>query len=376
MKRRIRRASAIMLATTMVMCNSMFAFAADMQTETIVEEQVTTEDTVETQEVIAEESAIEQTEQTEQIEQVEQVVESNGEQAIVQESEESSLIGEYIDEVDVGDAIVKYELTEDAVEDTIIAVSETDDGTEVIYVATEQADVTVMEEVFDIVNSFAFAAEAPSIEDNSWDNYVYTYDYSYDNSSAAQWGAWGGNGNLQGQIYPDTNNNDISNKIGVFTDGDKVDVYVSYASMFSGTGNGNDYNITINGENVKYRVVLEDGTDLSQASLTPGTYNLKIINGDGSISGADVIGAYGQIVIKENNCNNEMQISIPISSMQQQNENISAGDVTFHSPNIMRGSVSCSGASTMPIVPIVFAFIAFSGYLVYYDKQRQQLVYA
>lgn len=206
----------------------------------------------------------------------------------------------------------------------------------------------IIEEPIDLTSSFP-EEKAPSIEDKSWDNYAISYDYNYDTSSAAQWGAWGGNAGLSGQTYEDTNNNDVSNKIGLYTNGDTVKVYVGYAGLFNGAGNGNDYNISIDGQNAKYRVVLEDGTDLSGAYLAPGTYKLKVINGDGSVSGQEVVGATGYIIVKERNAYNEMEFEIPVSAIKEQNSNVNEhfSKVDFYSPNIMsRGPVSCGGAPT------------------------------
>ena len=267
---------------------------------------------------------------------------------------ESVKEAETVDDIDsnvIDDIEVQY--VEDAEESGTILNVENEDGDITVTASTGEIDIEQSSDTSDILSNFSLSNTLPSLDDGSWDDYDCTYSYNYDTSSAAQWGAWGGNGNLQGECYDDTQNNDISNKIGVCTDGDVVKVYVKYASLFTGTGNGNDYNISIDGENTKYRVVLDDGTDLSGATLSPGTYTLRILNGGGDISGSDAAGAYGVIKVYEGNLHNEMEISIPISTLKLQNDNVDTsniGLVTFYSPNIMMGTLSCGGASTSPFL--------------------------
>lgn len=221
---------------------------------------------------------------------------------------------------------------------------------------------------FDLTDPFDLATAdtpAPSLDDGTWKDYGLYYDYNYDTSSAAQWGAWGGNAHLTGQTYPDTNNNDISHAFGLYTDGENVKLYISYAGMFYAAGNGNDYNFMFNGsgyngsESAKFRVVLEDGTDLSAARLEPGEYNLKIYHGDHAMSGY-IADAYGTILIKPDNAYNEMEITIPISVMKEQNPDINTDviqNIAFTSPNLMRGQVECAGASTAPGLSAFLAFM-------------------
>lgn len=303
----------------------------------------------------------------------------------VEKTEETSVVEENIETPVVEDTPVVEEnpaIIEDnpvIIEEMPTAIEETSIIETVDEVAKEEIEkeptpkteekniieeiIEIIEEPVDLTNALETPeTKTPSIEDNSWDNYAISYDYNYDTSSAAQWGAWGGNAGLTGQRYEDTNNNDISNKIGLYTNGDKVKVYVGYAGLFNGAGNGNDYNITIDGQNAKYRIVLEDGTDLSGAYLTPGTYKLKVINGDGSISGSEVAGATGYIVIKERNAYNEMEFEIPVSAIKEQNSNVNEhfSKVDFYSPNIMsRGPVSCGGASTKGagLIGVFFALL-------------------
>ena len=210
---------------------------------------------------------------------------------------------------------------------------------------------------FDFTDPFDLATAdtpVPSLEDGTWHDYGLYYDYNYDTSSAAQWGAWGGNARLTGQTYPDTNNNDISNAFGLYTDGENVKLYISYAGLFYAAGNGNDYNFMFNGsgyngrESAKFRVTLEDGTELSSAQLEPGEYNLKVYHGDHAMSGY-VADAYGTILVKPNNAYNEMEITIPISTMKEQNGDINTEviqNIAFTTPNLMRGRVECAGTST------------------------------
>ena len=278
-------------------------------------------------------------------------------------------------EVDIGDpssdapdeGIVRYvfEGEENTVsEDSNATLISTDD--------IEFVDGGITEEKrglsFDFMDPFDLATasvDPPSMDDGTWSDYGLYYDYNYDVSSAAQWGAWGGNAHLSGQKYPDTNNNDISHAFGLYTDGENVKLYISYAGMFNGMGNGNDYNFMFNGsgyngpESAKFRVVLDDGTDLSQAHLSPGTYDLKIYHGDHSISG-HVADAYGSIIVKPDNAYNEMEVVIPISAMKEQNNGINTDviqSIAFTTPNLMRGQVSCAGTPTGSGLGVLLAFL-------------------
>lgn len=344
------------------------SFETHTEDSNIIEEKMETkedmQEVAETAEVIEESSSIEE---VESVGIVNDVIGMN-------ESDIEENIG-----VPEENIIIKY-VIEDGIEEGTIIEQSVEPGEElgadekvIVDIATEPIDLE-QEDDFQLLNHFALVADAaPSIEDNTWnDDYGYFYDYNYDTSSAAQWGAWGGNGNLQGQTYEDTNNNDINNKFGLYTDGKDVKLYISYASMFQGTGNGDDYNFKIDGEGTKFQVLLEDGTNLRDANLTPGTYNLIVINENMSPSGTQVLGAYGSIIIKENNCNNEMEIVIPVDAMKAQNGNIntdSFSTVSFFTPNLMRSDIYCGGASSGSNYFIIITFAFFIPFVMYLKKK-------
>ena len=254
-------------------------------------------------------------------------------------------------------------------QDVVIEEQIKEDGTQLLTVGTEPFVAEEENSSFNLLNSFVVdeKVEAPTLENDNWSNVPSHYGYSYDTSDTMNWGAWGGNGNLQGYKATSVEDNNINNELKMYTDGNDVHLYISYASLFNGTGNGNDYNFTVDGQNTKYRVVLEDGSDLTSVNLAPGTYNLKVINDDGSISGTDVLGANGTLIVKENNCNNVMTISVPIEQMYAQNSNINKDvvqNISFNSPNIFMGTLSCAGAGNNKLLYIIgsYAIFLLAGY--------------
>lgn len=339
-------------------------------------ESITNEDNTQIDENVAEDTEPLESKETpetdEQLESSDEQLESN-ESTINEEGNTEEIISndtENIDETEKQDkeVITKYIIDETVTEDTVIREYVTEDGITIVEIATPPLELNEEENSISILDHFELTAEtteAPSLDNNSWTEYASYYDNNSGDSnwSAAQWGAWGGNGDLQGQTYDDPWNNDLSNEFKLYTDGQNVHLYIQYAAIFNGTGNGNDYNFNIDGENTKYRVVLDNGNDLTWSSLEPGTYNLMVLNDNGDISGQQVLGAKAQIVVKEGNLHNEMEVVIPLEAMKAQNGAINIDQfstVAFNTPNLMKGEISCAGASSGSTGFIIITFIFFA----------------
>ena len=263
-------------------------------------------------------------------------------------------------------------------EGTILAQDTTDDGNVVIQIAQAAVDAENGDGTTSILSSFTLNAEmgedAPSLANGGWEKYATWYDN--DNmdqaESAAKWGAWGGNGKLQGQKYDNAYNNDLSHQFGLYADGDNVHVYIQYSALYNGVANGNDYQIRVDGVEATYRIGLEDGREITWTQLEPGTYNLKVYNDHGSISGSQVLGACGQIIIKENNLHNEMELVIPMTALKEQNDAIDLSSysvISFFTPNLMEREIACAGASSGPVFFAMMTMLIFLAALVLANKK-------
>ncbi len=225
------------------------------------------------------------------------------------------------------------------------------------------------EENFDPTDHFGLSGEGedpPSIDNGHWSDVPAQWEYNWDNTEqATQWGIWGGNGHLEGYVTDHMDDINVRHHISMYCDGHNIYLYIEYASCFDGAGNGNDYNFYIDGAGAKIRVVYDDGEDLSGPGREPGEHLLRILHGDGDVSGEDVYGGYGKLMVKEGQLNNVQEIVIPLAELKKQNDAInleSFSKVDFFTPNLMYRTISCAGASTgaVPLAAIlVTAAIAY-----------------
>lgn len=273
--------------------------------------------------------------------------------------------------------IVNYVFSDEA-EGTVVGQSYNEAGQLVIQIVQAPVDAEAGAGINNILSSFTLNAEmgddAPSLANGGWEKYATWYDNDNMNQaeSAAKWGAYGGNGKLQGQKYDDAYNNDLSHLFGLYADGDNVHVYIKYSALYNGVANGNDYQIKVDGTMATYRIGLEDGREITWTQLEPGTYNLKVYNDHGSISGSEVLGACGQIVIKENNLHNEMELVIPMTALKDQNDEIDLSSysvISFFTPNLMEREIACAGASSGPVFFAMMTMLIFLAALVLANKK-------
>lgn len=277
-------------------------------------------------------------------------------------------------------AIYKYEIT-DNVDPGIAIRIEMENESLVIYLSEKQVDVEeeIVKEDASLLSHYELATcrnNPPAMSDDTWNGYPVSYEYNWDNSGGCwYWGMWGGNGNLQGYTCQEnTYDTNVRHAMSLYCDGSYVYLHVIYASCFDNPGNGNDYNFAFDEANAKFRVVYNDGADLT-SKREEGSYKLKVIHGDGSISGQDVIGASGTMVVKPNNNNNEMEIKIPIEECARQNSMINTKSfckVTFFTPNLMYRKISCGGAGNSAL-PFVFGTITLfaAGSVIYANKRKK-----
>ena len=247
---------------------------------------------------------------------------------------------------------INYVINDDVEEGTILSQKE-EDGTIILEIATPSVEVAEPLLGFRLLNSFDLMAEtteAPTIEEDTWDGYPLSYEYNWDNSDNCwKWGVWDSNGNCY-KTPEGTYDNNVRHAIGVYSDGENIHLYVSYATIYTGIACGDDYNFTVDGQNAKFRILYADnGSSITSQYRPEGTYDLVVVNGDDWNSNYDANGSYGTIVIKENNKNNEMEIVVPLETLKQQNSNIDIEhiqNIEFYNPNITYRHIGVGGAST------------------------------
>lgn len=404
----MKKLLALMLTATLVISVGAVSVTASEiiggAEETITEESIvepTEEETIDTDEVVEaeetepEEEVIVPAETEETVEEIEEVEESSDiaeEEPAIEEptvAEETSEVPNYVgmNESDIEDivngtvesnVVINYVPLGDSAAGTVVGQTVLEDGRIVIEIASEEAVGADTPMKMNLLGSFGLNADmgtdAPSLANGGWENYAHHYDNDNMNQSqsAATWGAWAGNGNLQGQKYDDVENNDLCHLFGLYADGDNVHIYIKYSALYNGIANGNDYQLRVDGDLATYRVILDDGRDITYTQLEPGTYNLKIYNDHCAISGSEVLGASGQIVIKEGNLHNEMEVVIPMSALKDQNGDINLDSysvISFFTPNLMERELACGGASSGPVIFGVMTLIVFLGAILWAKKK-------
>lgn len=265
--------------------------------------------------------------------------------------EEGTVLREYVDMVDGVKSIIREVSTKSA--------GGGDDG---------DADLT---DHFDLIDD---QTDPPTIDNGKWNDVPAQWEYNWDNTEqATKWGVWGGNGHLENYITDHMDDINVRHHMGIYCDGESVHLFIEYASCFDNPGNGNDYNFYLDGTGTKFRVTFEDGSDLSQTYREPGEYKLLITHGDGAISGQEVEGAYGTIIIKEGQLNNMQEIVIPLEEMKRQNDSVNLDTLSmieFFTPNLMYRHIACAGASSGPVVFIIISAVIFGAYLLIDSKRR------
>ena len=288
----------------------------------------------------------------------------------------------YMADVENGELPVIIKLVEDGSvpEGTILAEYEAldDHGNMVLIreIATAPVVPVSGEEEFDLLDHFGLAAsgaDAPTIDNGGWEGVPSSWEYNWDNTdSATKWGMWGGNGDLKGYVASSIEDLHVRHRMQMYCDGTNVHLLITYASIFDNPGNGDDYNFYIDGEHVKFKVVYDDDAQLTEAR-DPGTYTLKVLHEDDSVSSKDVMGGYGTMTVNRGQLNNMTEICIPISEMVRQNGNINPDSfsmIEFYTPNLMYRRMATSGASSGPIVFALITVAFFGG--AYYRMRKRR----
>ena len=189
---------------------------------------------------------------------------------------------------------------------------------------------------------------------SDWSDKPYSWEYGYDNSNEV-WNGWFYVNGKAEQCEKGTYNNNVRHKIGLYCDGENVYVYVQLATAYGSGFDGIDYEFTIDGQKAAFQL-FTSGADMS----TPGVYNVDVKNRNGSAGYTLADGADSKLLVHENGKNNELEVKIPLSTLQMQNPNIdieNVGNIEFWASHLMYRPVSAAGADTSPYAGAALAFM-------------------
>lgn len=189
---------------------------------------------------------------------------------------------------------------------------------------------------------------------SDWSDKPYSWEYGYENSNEV-WNGWFYVNGKAEQCEKGTYNNNVRHKIGLYCDGENVYVYVQLATAYGSGFDGIDYEFTIDGQKAAFQL-FTSGADMS----TPGVYNVDVKNRNGSAGYTLADGADSKLLVHENGKNNELEVKIPLSTLQMQNPNIdieNVGNIEFWASHLMYRPVSAAGADTSPYAGAALAFM-------------------
>lgn len=200
-----------------------------------------------------------------------------------------------------------------------------------------------------------------------WDSLPATYVYNWDNSANCwYWGVW-----IDGVCYktPEgTYSTDVRHKAQLYCDGEYVYLRIVFSRDYGSKVNGDNYNFYINDNTATFSVVYKGGETLTgnTAKLEPGTHEVEVRHGNGSISFEVAQGSLAYLTKHETDVNAELEMRIPLSEMVRQNQNIkldSIESIRFASSNIMdiNSPITATGASTFPMASAAAALLFVPG---------------
>lgn len=189
---------------------------------------------------------------------------------------------------------------------------------------------------------------------SDWSDKPYSWEYGYDNSNEV-WNGWFYVDGKAEQCDKGTFNNNVRHKIGLYCDGENVYVYVQLATAYQSGFDGIDYEFTIDGQKAAFQLFTNGA-----ANNGPGVYDVDVRNRNGSEGYTLAEGAESKLLVHDNGKNNELEVKIPLSTLQLQNSNIdieNVGNIQFWASHLMYRPVSASGADTSPYAGAALAFL-------------------
>ena len=189
---------------------------------------------------------------------------------------------------------------------------------------------------------------------SDWSDKPYSWEYGYDNSNEV-WNGWFYVDGKAEQCDKGTFNNNVRHKIGLYCDGENVYVYVQLATAYQSGFDGIDYEFTIDGQKAAFQLFTNGAVNNG-----PGVYDVDVRNRNGSEGYTLAEGAVSKLLVHDNGKNNELEVKIPLSTLQLQNSNIdieNVGNIQFWASHLMYRPVSTAGADTSPYAGAALAFL-------------------
>lgn len=286
--------------------------------------------------------------------------------------------------------IKKYEYSDQWEEDTVIShtMELKDDGSGeyrlvlVVSLGLEET-ATETETALDLTSSFGLLAGGGNTVPvdgsfSDWDNVPSSYEYNYDNSNACwEHGEW-----VDGQKYttPEgTYDANVRHEMKMVCDGEYVYLYIKYAKIYGAGFNGEDYQFYIDGNMAAFQVNYAGGGTITNQIYDgdPGLYEVDVLHRNSDMSYSNADGSKAYLYVSPDGYNSQLEMKIPISTMQQQNPDISTdtiGTVEFFTPNLMYRHLNAAGADTSPYagaaVTLLFVPASCAGIKYFGRKKR------
>jgi len=269
---------------------------------------------------------------------------------------------------------VRYEFYDDTEAGMIVDCYEEDDSF-ILLVANEETKLSFEDEEINLLSSFSlmsFIEEEESSEAYpNWEALPMTYENNWDNSNNCwYYGEW-----INGTQYKtdvgsyDTN---VRNGVQLYSDGNYVYLRVVYSlsNTSYGNTNGSDFNFKFGDQVAKFQL-WNNGT-IDHNSYAPGSTNIEVRNGDGSISHNLASGAYATYYKDPNGRNDEVSLAIPMEAFLEQNSNINTNSqtITWYCPNLTYREVSCGGTSTGSTGFIFLTAVFFGASMLAMSKKK------
>nr|WP_319488725.1 Firmicu-CTERM sorting domain-containing protein [uncultured Caproiciproducens sp.] len=213
---------------------------------------------------------------------------------------------------------------------------------------------------------------------DDWVNVPYSYEYNWDNPYI-----------FENQWNPVTQKNEtvtitdengkpynttIRHKMSLYRDDKYVYVHIIMAKNWYTSLNGYDYQFWCDGQMAAFQVVLPGGGTITNGSFGAGLHPVEVRHRDSGISNSIAKDSLAMLKRNAGGINDELELKIPYSEFQRQNQNIDPGNIRvleFFTPNLMYRRIACAGTDTAPYIGItVCAAIAGVGYLFYKKKGK------
>lgn len=205
---------------------------------------------------------------------------------------------------------------------------------------------------------------------SDWADKPFSWEYNYDNSNEVWGSGFPVNGEMVRCEKPNFNLR-VRHKFSLYCDGENVYVYFQCAESAAAGSLGGDYVFTIDGTDVRFRLLAYEID-----AKTPGIYTVDVKDVK-TYTLAD--GAVARMLVHEGGVNNELEVMIPLATMQMQKPEINLDNIDtiqFKAEQLMYRPITTSGADTMPFVWAVLALILVPGsaYAIrrYYLKRQQK----